>query len=337
MSVNTVASSENKYKILAVDDNENNLKILKMILEKEGYIVETLSDGARAFSCVMQNRPDIILLDVLMPGANGFEICREIKSEESTKRIPLIIISALTQLDDKLKGIELGADEFLTKPINKRELLTRVKTLLKFKRLGSQLENSHNVIMSLAFATDFKDPFRKGHSKRVGLYATECAKAFGMTREEISDIEFGAYLHDIGKVGVPTDILEKTDALSEEEYEIYKKHPLLGYEICAPLEAATRSLSIILHHHERYNGAGFPDGLAGDKIPFGAQIVAVADSFDIMTHGLVNRAAISHGEAVEILRNDSGAKFNPEIVKKFLSLPLQDIERLSNVKMFNSI
>ncbi len=326
-----------KYKILAVDDNENNLKILKMILEKEGYSVETLEDGTRAISLIDKLRPDLILLDVLMPGINGFEICREVKENENTKRTPIIIISALNQLDDKLKGIELGADEFLTKPINKRELLTRVKTLLKFKHLDSQLESSRNVIMSFAFATDFKDTFRKGHSKRVGMYATECARIMNLTRDEVTEIEFGAYLHDIGKIGVPTEILQKTDALSEDEYEIYKKHPLLGYEICAPLKAMTRSLSIVLHHHEKYNGTGFPDGLAGDKIPLGAQIVAIADSYDIMTHGLLNRAALPAAEAVDILKNDSGARFNPEIVKKFINLPLQDIERLSSVKMFSNM
>lgn len=328
--------AEQRFRILAVDDNENNLKILKMILEKEGYSVDTLSDGGRALSFINENRPDIILLDVLMPGADGFEICRAVKNNENTRHIPLIIISALTQLDDKLKGIELGADEFLTKPINKRELLTRVKTLLKFKTLDIQLERSHNVIKSLAFATDFKEPFRKGHSRRVGLYATECAKLLGLTREEVTEIEFGAYLHDIGKVGIPTEILEKTEALSEAEYEIYKKHPLLGYEICSPLEAMTRSLSIILHHHEKFNGTGFPDGLAGDRIPLGAQIVAVADNYDIMTHGLINRAALPVQEAVDVLKNDGGVKFNPEIVSKFINLPLQDLERLSNVKMFNS-
>jgi len=333
MSINTILS-EQKYKILAVDDNENNLKILKMILEKEGYIVDTLTDGTDALNYIKDNRPDLILLDVLMPNVDGYDVCREVKSNETTKRTPIIIISALNQLDDKLRGIELGADEFLTKPINKRELLTRVKTLLKFKHLDSQLESSRNVIMSFAFATDFKDPFRKGHSKRVGMYATECAKMMNLTRDEVTEIEFGAYLHDIGKIGVPTEILQKTDALSEAEYEIYKKHPMLGYEICAPMQAMTRSLSIILHHHEKFNGTGFPDGLAGDKIPLGAQIVAVADSYDIMTHGLLNRPAISAAETVEILKNDSGARFNPEIVNKFLNLPLQDIERLSNIKMF---
>jgi len=328
---------EQKYTIFAVDDNENNLKILKMILEKEGYLVETLHDGTRAISLINEKRPDLILLDVLMPGVDGFEICRAIKENEATKRTPIIIISALNQLDDKIKGIELGADEFLTKPINKRELLTRVKMLLKFKLLDSQLENSRNVIMSLAFATDFKDTFRKGHSKRVGMYATECARLMNLTRDEVTEIEFGAYLHDIGKIGVPTEILQKTDALSEDEYEIYKKHPLLGYEICMPLKAMARSLSIILHHHEKYNGAGFPDGLSGDKIPLGAQIVAIADSYDIMTHGLLNRAALSTSEAIDILKNDSGTRFNPEIVKKFINLPLQDIERLSNVKMFSNM
>ncbi len=326
-----------KFKILAIDDNENNLKILKMILEKEGYIVDTLEDGTQAMSIIIEKRPDLILLDVLMPAIDGFEICKLIKENESTRRTPVIIISALNQLDDKLKGIELGADEFLTKPINKRELLTRVKTLLKFKHLDNQLESSRNVIMSFAFATDLKDNFRKGHSKRVGMFSTECARMFNLTREEITEIEFGAYLHDIGKIGIPTEILQKTEALSENEYEIYKKHPLLGYEICSPLEAMTRSLSIILHHHENFNGTGFPDGLSGDKIPFGAQIVAVADNYDIMTHVLINRPAISAAEAIDILKNEAGARFNPEIIDKFINLPLQDIERLSNVKMFGGI
>jgi len=336
MSFNTILS-DHKYKILVVDDNESNLKILKLILEREGYIVEVLIDGELALRWIKNNKPDLVLLDVLMPNVDGFEVCRQVKSDELTKHTPIIIISALSQLDDKLKGIELGADEFLTKPINRRELITRVKNILKFKYMGNQLESFRNVIMSFAFAADFKDVFRKGHSRRVGMYATECAKMFNLNKDEITEIEFGAYLHDIGKIGISTEILQKTDALSEEEYEIYKRHPRLGYEICSPLMAMSRSLLIILHHHERYNGTGFPDGLAGDAIPFGAQIVAVADNYDIMTHGLINRSGISPNEAVEILKADAGLKFNPEIVNKFINLPLQDIERISNVKMFSDI
>jgi len=326
---------EPKYRILAVDDNESNLKVLKMILEKEGYIVDTLSRGADALIEIKATKPDLLLLDVLMPDVDGFEICREVKSSEQLRRTPIIIISALNQLDDKLKGIELGADEFLTKPINKRELLTRVKNLLKYKHLDSQLENTRNVIMSFAFAVDLNIPMRKGHSRRVGMYSTECAKMMELSREEITDIEFGAYLHDIGMIGIPSELLQKIEPLTEKEYEIYMKHPNLGYEICAPLESMTRSMGIILHHHEKFNGTGFPDGLAGDKIPLGAQIVSIADSYDTMTHGLLDRNAIPVGEAVEMLKADAGVKYDPEIVKKFIQLPLQDIERLSQVKMFS--
>jgi len=323
------------YRLLAVDDNESNLKVLKMILEKEGYIVDTLSNGKIALAQIKATKPDLVLLDVLMPGIDGFEICSEVKSNEQLRRTPIIIISALNQLDDKLRGIELGADEFLTKPINKRELLTRVKNLLKYKHLDSQLENTRNVIMSFAFAVDLKIPLRKGHSRRVGMYATECAKVMKLTREEITDIEFGAYLHDIGMIGIPSNILQKADPRTEEEYEIYKKHPNFGYEICAPLESMTKSMGIILHHHERYNGTGFPDGLAGNKIPLGAQIVSVVDSYDTMTHGLLDRKQITVSEAIDILKADAGVKYDPEIVRNFVQLPLQDIERLSQVKMFS--
>ena len=324
-----------KYRILAIDDNESNLKVLKMILEKEGYTVDTLSNGAVALSEIKATNPDLLLLDVLMPDVDGFEICREVKSNDKLRRTPIIIISALNQLDDKLKGIELGADEFLTKPINKRELLTRVKNLLKYKHLDSQLENTRNVIMSFAFAVDLNIPMRKGHSRRVGMYATECAKIMGLSREEITDIEFGAYLHDIGMIGIPSEMLQKNEPFTEAEYEIYKKHPNLGFEICAPLESMTRSMGIILHHHEKYNGTGFPDGLSGSAIPLGAQIVSIVDSYDTMTNGLLDRKPLGMAEAVEILKSDAGIKYDPEIVKKFIQLPLQDIERLSQVKMFS--
>ncbi len=326
---------QGKYKILAIDDNENNLKVLKLILEKEGYEVHIISDGGAALQWVRENKPDLVLLDVLMPDVDGFEICRQIKAADSLKRIPVIIITALNQLDDRIKGIELGADEFLTKPINKRELLARVTNLLKFKKLSSQLESTRNVIMSFAFAVDLIDPHGKGHSKRVGIYSVECAKLLGLSQEMITEIEFGAYLHDLGKIGIPSQILQKTTPLSEEEYEIYKRHVTIGYEICAPLGNLSRSNSIILHHHERFDGLGFPDGLAGDKIPLGSQIVAIADSFDIMTHGLIYREHYSIEEAIELIQNDAGMRYNPDIVKKFVELPLSDLERLSNVKMFN--
>lgn len=332
----TQKQAETNYRILAIDDNESNLKVLKLILEKEGYAVDTISNGFDAMPAIRSNRPDLILLDVLMPDIDGFEICREVKSIEYLRRTPIIIISALNQLEDKLKGIELGADEFLTKPINKRELLTRVKNLLKYKAMDSQLENSRNVIMSFAFAVDINNPLRKGHSQRVGMYSTECARAMGLSRDDVQEIEFGAYLHDIGMIGVPSQIVMKSDPMTEEEYEIYKKHPSFGYEICAPLEAIGKSMAIVLHHHERFNGTGYPDGIAGDQIPLGARIVAVADSYDIMTHGLLDRNPITASEASEIIKADSGSKYDPEVVRHFLSLPLADIERLAKVKMFSA-
>lgn len=325
------------FKILIIDDNENNLKILKLLLEKEGYNVDILSDGTKAFKLIDEIKPDLIILDIMMPNIDGFEICRIIKSDEKTYKIPIIIITALNDLEDKLKGIELGADEFLTKPINRRELLTRVKTLLKFKNLDSKFEKLHNVISSLAFAIDLKEPLRKGHSKRVGIFSVELSKLIGLSKSEIQEVEFGAYLHDVGKVGIPTEILTKIDSLTEEEYEIYKKHPILGYEICAPLEFMSKSLSIILYHHEKYNGTGFPDGLSKDQIPLGAQIVAIADSYDVMRFGITNKNPLDINEAIEILKSDNGNRFNPDLVEKFIKLPLRDIELKLNTQVFNSI
>jgi putative two-component system response regulator len=308
-------------RILIVDDNKVNIELLKAQLKPYNYSIDIALDGEEALTKIAREAPDMVLLDLMMPKISGYEVCRSIKQNKDTQFVPVIVITALQELDDKLKAIELGADDFLVKPFNKLELITRIKSLLRMKELHDDLDTSENILFSLAGALEAKDIYTRGHSERVAKLSVEIAKKMGLQSREIESIRRGGLLHDIGKIGVREDILLKPGRLTDEEMEHVRSHPSRGFEICQPLKSLDDVLDCIRSHHERYDGNGYPDGLKGEKIPLKGMILAVVDSFDAMTTDRPYRKAMPIETAIKIFEDeiDSG-QWNPKIVKVFLEM-----------------
>lgn len=308
-------------RILIVDDNKVNIELLRAQLKPYNYRIETALDGEDALAKVTKDPPDMVLLDLMMPKISGYEVCKAIKQNKLTQFVPVIVITALQELDDKLKAIELGADDFLVKPFNKLELITRIKSLLRMKELHDDLDNSENILFTLAEALEAKDIYTRGHSERVAKYSVEIAKKLNLPAKDIEIIRKGGLLHDIGKIGVREDILLKPGRLTDEEMGHVKSHPKRGFEICQPLKSLHEALACIRSHHERYDGSGYPDGLKGDDIPLCGMILAVADSFDAMTTDRPYRKALSFETATKIFNDEiNSGQWNPKIVKIFLEI-----------------
>lgn len=312
---------EKKPKILIVDDNKVNVELLRSQLKPYQYNLETSYDGEDALAKIASSPPDLVLLDLMMPKISGFEICKSIKQNKDTQFIPVIVITALQELDDKLKAIELGADDFLVKPINRLELTTRIKSLLHMKSLHDDLDTSEAILISLAEALEAKDFYTRGHSDRVAQIVVTIAKSMNIKERELDFMRKGSLLHDIGKIGIKESILLKPGKLTEEEMAHIRSHPARGYDICEPLKSLEPCLTIIRSHHERIDGQGYPDGLKGEEIPLPAKITAVADAFDAMTTDRPYRKGMSKETALKIFENEmESGQWDPDVVKVLLDV-----------------
>lgn len=304
--------------ILVVDDNPTNVELIKAQLKPFSCQLVCAYDGEEALEKVKEQTPDLILLDLMMPKLSGYEVCKVLKNAPDTQLIPIIIVTALRDLEDKLRSIELGADDFLIKPFNKLELTTRVRSLLRLKELYDDLDSSESIVFSLVEALEAKDPYTRGHSERVAHYGSVIGEGIGLSKADLETLRKACKLHDIGKVGVREDILNKQGKLTPEELEHIRTHPVRGYEICKPLKSFKPFLSTILSHHERMDGLGWPERLKGTEIPLFARICAIADSFDAMTSDRVYRRAMSPVEAVKIMEGESGTgQWDPDLLRVF--------------------
>ncbi len=292
-------------KVLVVDDNVQNLELLEGLLTGRGYEIEKAYNGKEALEKVKANPPEIILLDILMPIMNGYEVCKVLKQDNETKFIPVIMLTALDSIEDKVRGIEAGADDFITKPFQRPELLARVKSLARVKGLIDELENAQNVLFSLAIALDYNDPYTHGHSQRVADFSGRLAEYIGLPVAEQELLRNAGILHDIGKIATDKSILHKPGALNGTEYRHVREHPVVGEKICEPLKFAKLMLPIIRGHHEKYDGTGYPDGLVGDEIPIGARIMAIADVYDALTSVRPYRSDIPSEVALEVIKAEA--------------------------------
>lgn len=314
-------SWENKQaKVLAVDASRENLELIQALLSVDGYQVITASNGAEALVMVEKESPDLILVDATMPKMDGFEVCALLKSKEETRLIPVVLVTPIEETEHKIRGFEAGVDDFLHRPINSVELLARVKCLVRTKRLNDELVNVENAIIALATAIEAKDPYTEGHVERVASYALILGKEVRLAPWELQALRKAAILHDVGKIGVDESILLKPGSLTEEEFNQLKTHTIIGERICRPLGRNRLILEVIRHHHERYDGKGYPDGLAGEDIPIAARIMAVVDAYDALTSDRPYRARRSQEQAVEILKQEAGKQFDPKIATAFISL-----------------
>lgn len=286
-----------KARVLVADDIEAYREMLKEFLQEEGFEVVCAQDGNEALNHLKSNSYDLALLDVMMPGRTGFSVCRALKSDPKTFLTPIVLVTGLNNLDDRIQGIECGADDFLSKPTNRQELLARARSLLKLKKFTDELENAATVLTSLALSVEAKDPYTEGHCLRLSKYSVALAKHLGLPKEDQEALRIGGIVHDIGKIAVPEQILLKPGPLTMEERTIMQGHPAKGEYICSPLKSFGRVLPIIRHHHEKIDGTGYPDGLKDGQIPITARILTTVDIYDALTTDRPYRKALSTEQA----------------------------------------
>jgi putative two-component system response regulator len=310
-----------KQSILVVDDNLVNAVLLKDLLATRGYQAVAVQSAAAAEAEIRRQAPDLILLDVVMPGKSGYEVCRELKADSKTRLIPIVMITGLSAREDRLKGIEAGADDFLTKPISAEELFARVGSLLKLKEFTDELETVDSVLCTLGLSVEARDPYTEGHCERLAKNASDLGTFLGLDEESLLALRRGGYLHDLGKISVPDEILKKGTDLTEAEWAIMKQHPVTGEAICRPLKSLRLVLPIIRHHHEHSDGSGYPDGLHDKEIPLLPRILQVVDIYDALRTARPYKPAFGHGEAAITMRHEAEiGLWDKELVAEFLSM-----------------
>jgi putative two-component system response regulator len=287
--------------ILVVDDLESNARLLERLLTRVGHTVRLAHDGGQALEMVARDQPDLVLMDVLMPTLDGFETCRRLKGDPVTCLVPVVLVTALQASSDRIRGLEVGADDFLSKPVNEAELTARVRSLLRIKRYTDELDSAVSVILSLALTIEARDITTDGHCQRLARYAATLGRELGLTADEIDALERGGFLHDIGKVGIPDAVLLKPTRLTPDEFAIMKQHTVIGDRLCGELRSLQRVRPIVRSHHERLDGSGYPDGLQGTGVPLLAQITGVVDVFDALTTARPYKRALPAERAYEEL------------------------------------
>ncbi len=308
-------------RILLVDDNPDIIAVLREMLSSRGYDVVSVTDVAQAEAAIALRPPDLILSDVVMPGKSGYDFCRELKDNPATRLIPFVLITGLTERDDRLRGIEAGADDFLSKPIFPEELFARVKSLLKLKDFTDELENAESVLCTLGLSVESRDPYTDGHCERLSENASALGKYLGLDPDSIIALRRGGFLHDLGKIAVPDEILKKGSNLTPAEWDVMKQHPLTGENICRPLKSLRRVLPIIRSHHEHFDGSGYPDHLRGNEIPLLARILQVVDVYDALRTARPYKPALTHEQAVITMSQEARAGlWDPELVAQYFTM-----------------
>lgn len=320
--------------VLIVDDEYIGRETLQSILEGEGYELEMAENGLQAIEKAKQLLPDVILLDVMMPGMTGFEVCQRIRNDPQIAEIPIIILTALDDRESLLNALKAGADDFISKPFDRYELrarlmgITRLNRYQKLIQERAKLRDANTQLLSAYEATiegwshalDLRDRETEGHSRRVTQLTVKLAQALGIDDNEIMHIRRGALLHDMGKIGIPDSILHKPDKLTDEEWKIMRQHPQLAYDMLYPIEYLRPALEIPLTHHEKWDGSGYPRGLKGEEIPIVARLFAVVDVWDALTSDRPYRPAWSLEQALAYIREQSGKHFDPQVVDLFFKV-----------------
>ena len=304
--------------ILAVDDEASNLQLLRQILQ-DHYRLLFAKDGARALELARSEHPDLVLLDVMMPGMSGYEVCAALKAHPATASTPVIFVTALTETADEVEGFEAGAVDYITKPVSPPVVRARVRTHLSLVRMEELRASRLEIVQRLGLAAEYKDNETGLHVIRMSHFSRILGIAAGMTEAEADDLLHAAPMHDVGKIGIPDRILQKPGPLDADEWKIMQGHVTIGAEIIGEHDGGMLSLArqIALTHHEKYDGSGYPNGLAGEDIPLVGRIVAIADVFDALTSVRPYKKAWSEEEAVNFLREQKGRHFDPQLVELF--------------------
>jgi putative two-component system response regulator len=320
--------------VLVVDDVPANRELLEALLQDQGHIVRQARDGVEALESIDEEEPDLVLLDVDMPRLDGLSVCRRITAHATRRLVPVVLITAHQDRETRLRGLEAGADDFLTKPFDASELRIRTQVLLRDRELNKQLDAAEGIVMAFARVVEARDRYTVHHAERVGIYAREIGRAEGLPDDDLGLLYKGGVMHDLGKAVIPAEILLKRGELTDVERELMQRHPDEAVRIIEPLRSMGRFVPIIRHHHERIDGRGYPDHLVGDEIPRAAKIVAIADGWDAMTSDRPYRAALDRDEALRRLRTGAGRQWDAGLVATFVEL-LDDhlAERVANEQL----
>src|SRR5438067_3865546 len=292
-------------RILVVDDDPNTMTLMRDLLSSRGYDVVAVPDAVQAEAEILRHTPDVILSDVIMPGKSGYELCRELKENPATRLIPFVLITGLAEREDRVRGIEAGADDFLSKPIFPEELFARVKSLLKLKEFTDELETAESVLCSLGLSVESRDPYTEGHCERLAENASNLGRHLDLDEDDVTALRRGGYLHDLGKIAVPDEILKKGADLTPEEWMVMKRHPVTGENICRPLKSLRLVLPIIRNHHEHSDGSGYPDRLRKGEIPLLARILQVVDVYDALRTARPYNPVLSHEQSAITMREEA--------------------------------
>ncbi len=324
--------------VLIVDDNPAGREVLADALETEGYSLAFAADGHEALSAAEKVKPDLILLDVMMPVMDGFEMCRRLRGDAGLAEIPVVMVTALDNRSARLEGIQAGADDFISKPFNRLELRARVRTITRLNRYRklqdehrrleraiAELRRTHDAtLIGWVKALDLRDKETEGHSERVVRLSVHLGEAVGIAGEDLVHLRRGALLHDVGKLGVPDAVLLKAEKLTEEEWQIMRQHPVYAREWLQRIPYLRRSIDIPYCHHERWDGTGYPQGLAGEQIPWAARMFALVDMWDTIRSDRPYRKGLSMEGAIGQIRAGSGEHFDPQLAGLFLDLLEKD-------------
>jgi putative two-component system response regulator len=332
-------STDKSHYILAVDDTPASLRLITDILNSEGYHVRSAISGELALRAATALPPQLILLDVNMPVMNGFEVCRRLKQSPLLQNIPVIFISALSEMQDKLKGFEMGAVDYVTKPFQREEMLARVRTHLELHHLRNHLEemvdertyslqksqkqlkkNLLETISAVAAMVELRDPYTAGHQRRVAQIAEAIGQELNLPNDQIEGIYLAAIVHDLGKINIPSEILSKPGYLNDVEFDLIKQHSIFGYEILKEIDLPWPIAETVRQHHERIDGSGYPLGLKGDDILLEARILAVSDVIEAMASHRPYRAGLGIEAALAEIENQRGIQFDPDVVDTALRL-----------------
>ena len=329
--VEPVIEAKVRKHILIVDDDKFNIKVAEDIL-KQYFQVSSVTSGEQALEFIVINVPDLILLDLNMPGIDGKETMNRMKASSIWKNIPIICLTADSSSETEIECLDIGAADFITKPFVPQVMLSRISRVLELDELRNNLETrlenktrlvekvTLNSIMAIANTIDAKDTYTAGHSIRVAKCSVEIARKLGWKEEEVQNLHYLALLHDIGKIGVPDVILNKPTRLSKEEFNIIKRHSVIGNEILKDIHTIKQVSEGALYHHERYDGTGYPFGLSGEDIPLCARIVGIADAYDSMTSNRVYRKRLSDEKVISEFEQGKGKQFDPKLTDLFVSM-----------------
>ena len=312
--------ADTRPKILLVDDEPSNLQVLRHILQND-YRLLFAKDGERALELARQEDLDLILLDIMMPGMTGYEVCSTLKQDSKKAAIPIIFVTAMADIHDEIKGFDVGAVDYITKPVSPPLVKARVRTHLSLVRVDELRQTRLQIVQRLGLASEYKDNETGLHVIRMSHYSQILATAAGFSEAKADDMLHAAPMHDVGKIGIPDTILQKKGPLSPEEWKMMRMHPQIGAEIIGEHAPGLLQMAnvVALTHHEKWDGSGYPYGLKGEDIPIEGRIVAIADVFDALSSARPYKKAWPLADTLELLRNECGKHFDADLVALFLT------------------